>query len=92
MEFVIHIVMYAWAYLCPPIHMCSSQLQNYTNTNLHGKLPPLAPNVNALVFIVCIIAIGLYCVLALILGILHAALYHGMCISIFQQITKCMIC
>ena len=29
--FVIHIVMYAWAYLCPPFHMCSSQLQNYTN-------------------------------------------------------------
>ena len=30
-EFVIHIIVYAWAYLCPPIHMCSSQLQNYTN-------------------------------------------------------------
>ena len=50
MEFVIHIVMYAWAYLCPPIHMC-------INTNLHGKLPPVAPNVNALIFIVCIILV-----------------------------------
>ena len=32
--------------------------------------------------------IGLYYVLALILGSLHATPYHGICISIFQQITK----
>ena len=46
------------------------------NTDLHGKLPPVAPNVNALVFIV-FFNISL-----------HATPYHSMCIFLFQQITK----
>ena len=45
------------------------------NANLHGKLPPVAPNVNALVFIV------------LFNTSLHATSCHSMCISLFQQIT-----
>ena len=63
-------------------HSCKTILV-CINANLLGKLPPVAPNVNALVFIVCI-----NCVLALILGSLHATPYYGMCISIFQQIIK----
>ena len=76
--------MYAWAYLCPPIHMCSSPAANYCiNANLHGKLPPMAPNVNALAFIV---SIGVHCVRASIPGSLHATPHHSMCI--FTKMTK----
>ena len=46
------------------------------NANLLWKLPPVAPNVNGLVFIVFFNTS------------LHATPYHSMCISIFQLITK----
>ena len=76
--------MYAWgAYLCPPMHMCLRITSCKTtliciNTNLHEKLPPVAPNVNALVFIV----------FWLQYQPIHAIPCHSMYISMFQQIAK----
>ena len=74
----IYIVMYAWAYLRmssnPHVFITSCKTTLICiNANLHGKLSPVALNVNVLVFIVFFNTS------------LHAAPYHSMCISIFQQ-------
>ena len=61
MEFVIHIVMYmlglTYVLQSTCVHHSYKTILICINANLHGKLPPVAPNVNALVFIVCIILV-----------------------------------